>query len=177
MSDDPVALRPVQEYDLPLFERFMTDPEAAGQFSWTGWRDPRLWRRRWEENALLGDDGGALVVTAGAEGLGFVAWRKIPAWGGAYHWNIGIQLLPDACGRGVGTRAQQELVAHLFAHTPVVRIEADTETGNIAEQRSLEKAGFTREGVARSVSFRDGRWRDGVHYSILRGDMAAPAAD
>ncbi|MGI3201592.1 GNAT family N-acetyltransferase [Streptomyces sp. GLT-R25] len=72
----------------------------------------------------------------------------------------------------MGTRAQRLLVEYLFAHTQVVRIEADTEVENIAEQRALEKAGFTREGVLRSVGFRDGRWRDGVRYSVLRDDVA-----
>jgi RimJ/RimL family protein N-acetyltransferase len=61
-------------------------------------------------------------------------------------------------------------VDYLFAHTLVVRLEADTETENIAEQRALEKSGFTREGVLRSTVFRDGQWRDVVRYSVLRGD-------
>ncbi|MDT0468458.1 GNAT family N-acetyltransferase [Streptomyces gibsoniae] len=50
---------------------------------------------------------------------------------------------------------------HLFAHTTLVRIKADTEAENFAEQRALEKAGFTREGILCSIAFRDGRWRDG----------------
>ncbi|WP_329117834.1 GNAT family N-acetyltransferase [Streptomyces sp. NBC_01465] len=170
-DDDPVILRPVLEGDLPFFDQFMTDSEATGAFAWTGWRDPRHWRRGWEENALLGTDGGTLLVTAGAESLGFVAWRKVPVWNGGHYWNIGVQLVPAARGRGAGTRAQQQLVAYLFAHSPVVRIEADTEAGNIAEQRALEKAGFTREGVGRSVAFRDGQWRDVVHCGILRGEQ------
>ena len=52
----------------------------------------------------------------------------------------------------------------------MVRLEADTETGNIAEQRALEKSGFTREGVLRSTVFRDGQWRDVVRYRLLRDD-------
>jgi RimJ/RimL family protein N-acetyltransferase len=79
--------------------------------------------------------------------------------------------VPEARGTGVGTEAQRQLVRYLFAHTAVPRIEADTEVGNIAEQRALEKAGFTREGVLRSVVFRDGSWRDLVRYSILRGEV------
>lgn len=59
---------------------------------------------------------------------------------------------------------------YLFAHTTVYRIEASTEVGNIAEQRTLEKAGFTREGVMRGIGWRDGAWRDDVLYSILRTD-------
>ncbi|WP_307626922.1 GNAT family N-acetyltransferase [Streptomyces turgidiscabies] len=83
---------------------------------------------------------------------------------------MGAQLCPRGAG-GAGTHAQQALVRYLFAHTPVVRIEADTETENIAEQRALEKSGFTREGVLRSTLFRDGKWRDVVRYSVLRADV------
>jgi RimJ/RimL family protein N-acetyltransferase len=50
------------------------------------------------------------------------------------------------------------------------RIEAVTESTNTAEQWALSKAGFTREGVLRGYGFRDGRWRDGVIYSVLRED-------
>ncbi|MFD4622167.1 GNAT family N-acetyltransferase [Streptomyces sp. NPDC058475] len=89
---------------------------------------------------------------------------------------LGLALLPEARGKGVGTEAQRQLVRYLFAHTLVMRIEADTETDNIAEQRALEKAGFTREGVLSSVVFRDRRWRDGVKYSILRDDIDADAS-
>ncbi|MFD7441200.1 GNAT family N-acetyltransferase [Streptomyces sp. NPDC059909] len=174
MSDDHVILRPVIEEDLSLLEQFLTDPEATGPFQWMGWSDPGRWRRRWAEDGLLSDDGGQLMVVAGADRLGFVAWRKVVTSRNSYCWNIGAQLLPDGRGRGVGTRAQQLLVRYLFAHTPVfLRLEADTETENIAEQRALEKSGFSREGVLRSTVFRDGRWRDIVRYSVLRDEIAS----
>ncbi|MER5545612.1 GNAT family N-acetyltransferase [Streptomyces sp. NPDC001118] len=164
------TLRPVGEEDLPLLERFLTDPVAAGPFQWYGYPDPGRFRRRWAENGLLGEDGGQLIVTADSEPLGFVAWRKVVVSPSTHCWNIGAQLLPEARGRGIGSRAQLQLVRYLFAHTPVMRIEADTEAENIAEQRALEKAGFTREGVLRGIVFRDGKWRDGVAYSVLRDD-------
>jgi RimJ/RimL family protein N-acetyltransferase len=56
---------------------------------------------------------------------------------------------------------------------PVHRIEAATDIENVAEQRVLEKAGFTREGVLRGIGWRDGCWRDGVTYRILRTDQPA----
>jgi len=172
MSSDDVALRPVAEDDLAVMERFLTDPEEAAPFQWFGWSDTGRWRRQWAENGLLGEEGGHLMVLRGTERLGFVAWRKVRPTRTSSYWNMGIALLTEARGRGVGTEAQRQLVHYLFAHTTVVRIEADTETENIAEQRALEKAGFTREGVLRSVVFRDGQWRDGVRYSILRGEPA-----
>jgi RimJ/RimL family protein N-acetyltransferase len=35
----------------------------------------------------------------------------------------------------------------------------------------LEWIGFRREGVLRGLAFIDGRWRDGVLYAQLRGDL------
>jgi RimJ/RimL family protein N-acetyltransferase len=46
---------------------------------------------------------------------------------------------------------------------------------NIAEQRALEWAGFTREGVLRGACFRAGAWRDMVMYSVLRAEVASEA--
>jgi RimJ/RimL family protein N-acetyltransferase len=45
---------------------------------------------------------------------------------------------------------------------------------NVAEQRALEKAGFTREGIVRGAAFQGGRWRDGVVYSVLRSEVDLP---
>ncbi|GAA0547699.1 GNAT family N-acetyltransferase [Actinomadura livida] len=173
MSIDQVSFRPVAEDDLPFLERFLLDPEATGPFEWHGWRDPRRWRRRWAENALLDSEGGVLLVVSDDERVGLVAWRKIITGQGSYCWNVGINLLPEARGKGLGTQAQRHLVRYLFAHTQVARIEADTESANVAEQRSLEKAGFTREGVLRSYAFRDGEWRDAVIYSVLRSEASS----
>jgi [ribosomal protein S5]-alanine N-acetyltransferase len=83
-------------------------------------------------------------------------------------YEIGIALLPEHRGHGVGTTAQRLLVEYLFDNTPAHRLEAYTEVENVAEQRALEKAGFEREGVLRAVQFRAGAWRDGILYALLR---------
>ena len=105
--------------------------------------------------------------------LGGVSWHAVD-YGGTVScsaWNIGIGLLPEARGRGVGTVAQRLLVEHLFATTELDRIEASTDVENIAEQRALEKAGFQREGVLRGAQLRGGVRRDLVHYGLVRGDF------
>ena len=169
--DDRIELRPVEEGDLATLGGLMAgDPVTAGEFSWYGWNDRQRWRRQWAENSLLGDNGGTLMVACGEKRLGLVVWRRKTATPTAYHWEIGIAMLPGARGHGYGTEAHRLLVHYLFAHTPVHRIEAATETDNLAEQRALEKAGFTREGVLRGVGWRDGTWRDGVWFSVLRTD-------
>lgn len=168
--NDVLALRPVREEDLAMFDSMVLDPEVMGEFAWFGWRDLRRWRRGWEENQLLGPDGGVLIVTLGDEPLGMMNWRRHQATPAAFSWEIGIALLGPARGRGHGTQAHRLVTQYLFAHTTVHRIWAATETENIAEQKALEKAGFTREGVQRGIGWRAGAWRDGVVYSLLRTD-------
>ena len=172
--DNEVCLRPAREDDLPMLEALTQDPKRTGEFEWFGWYELRRWRQGWEENRLIGPDGGTLVVTRDDEALGLVNWRRCPVTvPTSYSWEIGIILLPEARGRGYGAQAQRVLARYLFAHTTVHRIWAGTEVDNIAEQRSLEKAGFTREGVTRATGWRDGAWRDGVTYSLLRTDPLA----
>jgi RimJ/RimL family protein N-acetyltransferase len=168
---DQVSLRPVAEDDLHIVDLLTNDPAASEPYLWFGWHAPEGTRRRWSENGLLGPDNGMLMAVVAAERLGFVSWHKIRTGAQAYSWNVGIALLPGARGKGHGTEAQRLLVRYLFAHTTVNRVEATTEVGNLAEQRSLEKAGFTREGVLRGYDFRDGQWRDNVIYSVVRDDL------
>jgi len=174
--DGQVALRPVGEDDLAMLEELTQDSEQVGEFGWFGWFDRRRWRRGWDENCLLGADGGTLIVVSGGDRLGLVNWRKHQTTPAGYCWEIGIALLPEWRGQGIGWRAQAMFCSYLFGHTPVQRIEAATHAENAAEQRSLEKAGFTLEGVVRAAEFRAGQWRDGYLYSRLRTDPD-PLAD
>jgi RimJ/RimL family protein N-acetyltransferase len=172
--DTDLALRPVAEEDLPFLERLTQDPATAGEYAWAGWRDLRRFRREWAEDRLVGDDGGVLLIARGDERIGFVSWFQVD-FAPSYYWSIGIGLLPEARGKGYGTQAHLLLTRYLFAHTTVHRIEGVTEAENLAEQRVMEKAGFTREGVMRGVFWRDGGYRDGAVYSLMRTDPAAGA--
>ena len=172
--DKVLALRPVAEPDLAVLEALTQDPGAAGEFTWTGWHNLLRFREGWREDRLVGEDGGVLMIARGDERVGFVSWFQVD-FPPSYYWSMGIALLPEARGKGYGTQAHRLLTQYLFAHTTVHRVEALTEAENVAEQRVLEKAGFTREGVMRGVFWRDGAYRDGALYSLLRADPAAGA--
>jgi RimJ/RimL family protein N-acetyltransferase len=177
---DLVTLRPVTEDDLSWLASLRSSPAAAGLHEWHGWTDPQRRRRQWAESGLLGDDGGTLIVLHDADRVGQVSWRKVTTGPTAFGWAIAVGLAPDFRGRGYGSEAQRLLARYLFAHTQVNRIEATTEITNVAEQRALEKAGFTREGILRGTTFRQGRWHDHVIYSVLRDEvnlMDASAGD
>jgi RimJ/RimL family protein N-acetyltransferase len=170
-----VTLRPVAEGDLSWLASLTDGPAATGPHEWHGWRDSRREQRHWAESGLLGDDGGTLVVLHGSERVGSVQWRKVQTGPTASSWAIGIGLAPQFRGVGYGSAAQRLLARYLFAHTQVNRIEATTEITNVAEQRALEKAGFTREGILRGSTFRQGSWHDQVMYSVLRDEVELEA--
>ncbi|WP_212986356.1 GNAT family N-acetyltransferase [Actinoplanes auranticolor] len=162
-------LRPVTEADLPMLRRFAVEPGLIGN-DWFGFRDPRAQDRRFALDGYLGTDNGRLIVTTEEQAAGFVTWSEGRYGGAASYWEIGIVLLPERRGRGLGWRAQALLCDYLFRHTPAQRIQAGTQPENVAEQRSLVKAGFQLEGTVRAAEFRAGQWRDGLLYSRLRTD-------
>lgn len=162
------VLRPFTEAELPLLDHGRLNPAEVSEFDFYGFRAGNRRQADFAATGLLGDDGGVLAVVDGDEAVGSVSWRRVMTGPVCFTWNIGISLLGSAQGRGLGTAAQRALVDYLFGYTQAHRVEAHTETENTAEQRALEKAGFTREGVVRGATFRAGRWRDMVAYSVLR---------
>ncbi len=177
MTDrDHVHLRPVAEQDLDLFECLHEDRAEAGELVFFGYRNPGQLRRQWAEHGFLSAQGGRLAI-AGADDrfIGEVQWHEVLQGPASPCWNIGVSLLTAERGKGYGKHAQRQLVEYLFAHTKVNRIEASTEVANIPEQRALEWAGFTREGILRGACFRAGAWRDMALYSVLRAEVVTEA--
>lgn len=158
-----VSLRPLSDADLPLLD---VDDAPYDDF---GPRPPKREAPPTDLNAP-----GGLAVVDGDELLGSVSWIW-QQWGPNVQSRnpmIGIRLSEQARGRGAGTEAQRQLVDLFFRHTTANRVEAHTDVENLAEQRALEKAGFTREGTTRGAQWRDGAYRDGYLYSILRAEWA-----
>lgn len=175
MSEPRVRLRDVTLADADLLDAWNT-PEGQGEFN--DFEMPRspAPREALAAGPLRNEHNGQLIVelVADATPIGTVSWHRVlngPNPESAA-WNMGISLLPDARGHGYGSEAQRQLADYLFATTDANRVEASTDVANAAEQRSLEKAGFTREGVQRGAQFRAGGYHDLVVYSRLRDDPA-----
>lgn len=114
-----------------------------------------------------------LTIMAGGEPVGGLSIRPV-SYGGTVPnlaWGLGIGLVPEARGRGIGSAVQRLAAEYLFDTTELDRVEATTDVDNLSEQRALEKAGFIREGVTRGAQLRGGIRRDVVHYGLLRSDL------
>ena len=124
---------------------------------------------------MLSPDRGQLLIERRSDGalIGDIGWHPV-SYGPnpeSRALNIGVSLIPEARGKGHGAEAQRLIAELLFRLYDVERIEASTDIDNIAEQRSLEKAGYTREGIVRRAQWRAGTHHDLVSYSTLREDL------
>ena len=175
MQPPRIRLRDITLADADLLEAWDT-PAIRGEFNDFGLPPSPAPREAMAKGPLRNDHNGQLIVELVADEtpIGTVGWHQVvngpvPS---SVAWNMGITIVPEARGRGYGTEAQRLVAAYLFETTAVNRVEASTDVENVAEQRSLEKAGFRREGIMRGAQFRAGAYHDLVLYSRLRNDPA-----
>ncbi|MDQ2854541.1 MAG: GNAT family N-acetyltransferase [Chloroflexota bacterium] len=174
MTEPRVRLRDVTLADADLLDAWDAAPDVRGEFNDFGMPPSPAPRDVMATGPLRNEHNGMLIVELIADGtpIGSVSWHRVMNGPNpeSATWNIGISLVPAARGHGYGTDAQRQVADYLFATTEVNRVEAATDVENLPEQRSLEKAGFQREGVARGSQFRAGSYHDLVVYSRLRDD-------
>jgi RimJ/RimL family protein N-acetyltransferase len=127
---------------------------------------------------LLLEPGALSIILDNGKLVGYVSWHW-RVWGPTRDSHcpmIGIWLTQERRGEGIGREAQRLIVELFFRHTNCNRVEAHTDVDNIAEQKALEAAGFTREATIREAQWRDGRFRDMYLYSVLRSECDLTAA-
>lgn len=166
-----VDLRPLEEDDAPLLYRWANDPATVGAFDALQPRTlAQVQRQIAEQHALTEEGGEFLIARKDGTAVGTVQCRRVGYGRYSPAFNIGVEVAFDQRGHGYGAEAQRLLADFLLYVFPIGRVEASADVENMPEQRALEKAGFTREGVARAASWRGDRWHDMVVYSRVRGD-------
>ena len=130
---------------------------------------PAELRRQVREFSSVLEDGVMIPLLVVADG-------EIQGGGTLHHFDwehgqaeIGYWLFTDARGRGTATKTARFLAEYGFS-LGLERIEARVFAGNDASERVLERAGFTREGVIRSMPMRAGGRADQTLYSLLPGE-------
>jgi len=83
---------------------------------------------------------------------------------------LGYVVAPDARGRGVATEALRRLTEWAFAELGMVRLELMISVENAASKRVAERCGYVREGVLRSLHFKQDLREDTEIWSRLASD-------
>jgi len=169
---ETVRLRPVQESDLPHFQRWLADDELR---RWMGGlpAQPTLeeeyewyFRRREDPDSVLW-----AIETADGELLGTTELRLSLE---NRRGEVGIGIFDrENWGKGYGTAAMLLVLEYAFEDLELNRVELTTDQDNARAIRSYEKCGFVREGVLRAYRVIDGRPSDSVMMAVLRDDWLA----
>jgi RimJ/RimL family protein N-acetyltransferase len=172
--DPRVRLRDLTIADADLVDAMGHREKSDGGYNDFGLEPQSVDREALARGPLRNERNGMLLVERIEDGaiIGTVGWHLVRHGPNPESdaWMFGIDLVPEARGLGFGTEAQRLLVHYLFATTHVNRVEASTDVENVAEQRSLERAGLIREGIARGAQHRAGAYHDLVVYARLRND-------
>ena len=160
--------------DKSAYVEHMADPEIARNtlaisFPYTE-ADAEWWVERCEQQACdpevhfaIREPVGGLVGAIGLVGT-------LPS--GEHRAEFGYWLAKPYRGCGLMSQVIQVFTRHAFSRLGLHRLYATPFSFNSASHRVLEKAGFQREGVLRSLYRKDGLYLDAVLYARLSSDAA-----
>lgn len=112
--------------------------------------------------------GARLAVDRLADGA-FIGWCGLIRWNPIYRSaSLGYCYAEAAWGHGHATEAARALLQWGFDTMDLNRVQAETDTRNVASARVLEKLGFVREGTLREDCVVDGEVSDTWVYGLIR---------
>jgi RimJ/RimL family protein N-acetyltransferase len=106
------------------------------------------------------------VALANGEVVGWCDIRRHPFPVHAHRGTLGIGIVPDYRGRGIGGRLIDQTLRQAFA-AGFVRIEFNVRAENLRAMQLYEKFGFVREGVLRDAVFVDGKFHDSIAMALI----------
>jgi len=122
-----------------------------------------------------GGTGARLAVDRVSDGA-FIGWCSLSRWNPDYRSaSLGYCFDDAAWGHGYATEAAHALLRWAFDTLDLNRVQAETDTRNVASARVLEKLGFVREGTLREDCVVNGEVSDSWVYGLIRREWR-PAA-
>jgi RimJ/RimL family protein N-acetyltransferase len=88
----------------------------------------------------------------------------------AHHAEVGIALIAEARGKGVGTAAISQIVEFAFVRCNLRRLHLQALASNLGAIRAYEKAGFVIEGHQRQHAWVRGVYEDILVMGLLRSE-------
>jgi RimJ/RimL family protein N-acetyltransferase len=172
LTDGRIRLEPLSRADL-ADTVVMSDDEDTKRFTFLptnadeAWLDG--WLRHYEEGWGDGSRAGFSIRDAETGAfLGFAAIVRLDL--AQQQGEIGYVVSRHARGRGVAVAAVDLLTRWAFDTLGLQRLELRIDTANPASERVAERAGYRRDGVLRSLAFKDGRRTDTGVWSRLPSD-------
>ena len=173
MTIAPLHIRRAVLGDAAALARIMGHPDVLPNLMQTPYTSEALWQARLTDMLAPGkpdlmlvverpDDHGELQVVASA-GLhpASAALRR------RHVMVLGISVLPEAQGQGVGTALMQALCDWADRWGQVLRLELSVYADNVRAIALYQRCGFVREGLHIGFALRDGQYVDSVSMARM----------
>lgn len=170
-----LKLRPFAEKDAePLFA-LQSNADAMRYWDAPAWTDEASVERFLAGCRKMSEEGSGarLAVESLADGA-FLGWCTFNSWDPNFRSaSLGYSFDKSSWGRGYATEAARAVLQWGFSTLDLNRVQAETDTRNLASARVLEKLGFAREGTLREDCIVDGVISDSWVYGLLRREWNA----
>ena len=172
LENETVLLRPVEERDLPLFAKWLADPDVRRWLAAVGdpptLDDEYAW---WEERRADPDNVLWSIDDADGNLVGSTDLRVVPH---AARAELGIAIQDKTrWSQGLGTAAIQLVLRYAFEEMKLHRVELHVDEQNARGIRCYEKCGFVREGVLRDHRVFEGEYSNTILMSLLASEWRA----
>jgi RimJ/RimL family protein N-acetyltransferase len=177
LHTERLTLRPFQDSDIDAIVEAANDPLTQ---TWLPLPHPytvdhaRGWCREGSAAVRISGDGLVRAIEfdgklAGCIDLKHTDWAAMAG-------EIGYWSVPGVRGQGVMVEAVAGLTRWALTDRELQRVQLRIAPGNKSSLRVAEKAGFVREGVARSAGFVHAGRVDLEIWSLIRSDLGLPTA-
>ena len=167
LEGEDVLLRRLRPDDAAAYvAAFRADPELGRLLGMEEDPDEARIRKRAKRLPALAAEGRIAELAIGEPFAGTVILHSIDE----HHrrGEVGFWLVPEARGRGLGSRAVALAVDWAFETLDLLRVEMTTTPDNAAVFALARRLGFTHEGVLRKRNVERGRRVDVVWFGVLR---------
>jgi RimJ/RimL family protein N-acetyltransferase len=158
---DRVALRTVEDADLPFLRRHWNAPDYR---RWFARSDPTT--AAGVREALDAEDAVHFLACRGEEPVGFAWLFDVDDVAGRAE--LGYWVRADAQGEGYATETAELALEYAFDERRLHKVSARVLEGNEPSRRVLEALGFAEEGVLREHYHVDGEYVDATLYATFR---------
>jgi ribosomal-protein-alanine N-acetyltransferase len=176
-----LRLRPFTDADADALFALHANPYVLRYWDAPPWTEPARAERFLSTCRQMADQGtGARLAVQRLSDGAFIGWCGLSRWNPDYRSAaLGYCLDAAAWGQGYATEAARALLEWAFDTLDLNRVQAETDTRNIASARVLEKLGFVREGTLREDCVVNGDVSDSWVFGLLRREWrpsSGPAA-
>jgi RimJ/RimL family protein N-acetyltransferase len=166
------TLRPVEDSDLPLIQRWMNQPDV---WRYMDYERPYSAEDVREDIERSRQEGHPFTILVGDRPIGRIGLNGFRARDRicAMYLFIGD---PDFWGQGYARDACMALLSYAFDRMDLNQVELWTLADNVRAIPMYRRCGFVEEAVLRERSFKEGKWVDHVVMSVNRSEFESARA-